>query len=70
MKNENGNEKLHQIKDEYIEYLQKQLDDNNKNMFKLETKSNEFQKRYKNLIEDNKLLNENLNERTSNYSRK
>lgn len=42
--NENGNEKLHQIKDEYIEYLQKQLDDNNKNMIKLETKSNEFQK--------------------------
>ena len=63
--NENGNEKLHQIKDEYIEYLQKQLDDNNKNMIKLETKSNEFQKRYKNLIEDNKLLNETLNERTS-----
>ena len=65
IENENGNEKLHQIKDEYIEYLQKQLDDNNKNMIKLETKSNEFQKRYKNLIEDNKLLNETLNERTS-----
>ena len=63
--NENGNEKLHQIKDEYIEYLQKQLDENNKKLIKLETKSNEFQKRYKNLIEDNKLLNETLNERTS-----
>ena len=63
--NENGNEKLHQIKDEYIEYLQKQLDENNKKLIKLETKSNEFQKRYKSLIEDNKLLNETLNERTS-----
>ena len=63
--NENGNEKLHQIKDEYIDYLQKQLDENNKKLIKLETKNNEFQKRYKNLIEDNKLLNETLNERTS-----
>ena len=63
--NENGNEKLHKIKDEYIEYLQKQLDENNKKLIKLETKTNEFQKRYKNLIEDNKLLNETLNERTS-----
>ena len=63
--NENGNEKLHQIKDEYIEYLQRQLDENNKKIIKFETKSNEFQKRYKNLVEDNKLLNETLNERTS-----
>ena len=63
--NESGSERLHQIKDEYIEYLQKQLDDNNKNMIKYETKINEFSRRYKNLIEDNKLLNETLNERTS-----
>ena len=28
--NENGNEKLHKVKDEYIEYLQRQLDENNK----------------------------------------
>ncbi len=63
--NENGNEKLHQIKDEYIDYLQRQLDENNKKIIKFETKSNEFQKRYKNLVEDNKLLNETLNERTS-----
>ena len=63
--NESGSEKLHQIKDEYIEYLQKQLDENNKNMIKYETKINEFSRRYKNLIEDNKLLNESLNERTS-----
>ena len=59
------NEKLHQIKDKYFQKLQKQLDNKNKNMINLETKSNEFQKRYKNLIEDNKLLNETLNERTS-----
>ena len=62
---ESGSGRLHQIKDEYIEYLQKQLDDNNKNLIKYETKINEFSKRYKNLIEDNKLLNETLNERTS-----
>ena len=60
-----GSEKLHQIKDEYINYLQKQIDENNKNLIKYETRTNEFSKRYKNLIEDNKLLNETLNERTS-----
>ena len=63
--NESGTERLHQIKDNYIEYLQKQLDENNKNLIKYEKKINEFSKRYKNLIEDNKLLNETLNERTS-----
>ena len=63
--NESGSERLHQIKDNYIEYLQKQLDKNNKNLIKYEKKINEFSKRYKNLIEDNKLLNETLNERTS-----
>ena len=47
-----GSEKLHQIKDEYINYLQKQIDENNKNLIKYETRTNEFSKRYKNLIED------------------
>ena len=63
--NESGSERLHQIKDNYINYLQKQLDDNNKCLIKYEKKINEISKRYKNLIEDNKLLNETLNERTS-----
>ena len=33
--NQNGNEKLHRVKDEYIEYLQRQLDENNKNVDKV-----------------------------------
>ena len=61
--NENGNEKLHRVKDEYIEYLQRQLDENNKNVIRLESKLNELQKRFKNLIDDNRILNDALNEK-------
>ena len=61
--NENGNEKLHRVKDEYIEYLQRQLDENNKNVIRLESKLNELQKRFKNLIDDNRILSDALNER-------
>ena len=61
---ENGNEKLHKVKDEYIDYLQRQLDENNKNVVKLESKLTELQKKYKDLIDDNRILSENLNERT------
>ena len=61
--NDAGNEKLHKVKDEYIEYLQRQLDENNKNVISLESKLNELQKKFKNLIDDNRILNETLNER-------
>jgi hypothetical protein len=60
-----GNEKLHRVKDEYIEYLQRQLEENNNNVIRLESKLNELQKRFKNLIDDNRLLNDTLNERNS-----
>ena len=63
--NENGNEKLHKVKDEYIDYLQRQLEENNKNVVKLESKLTDLQKKYKNLIDDNRVLSENLNEMTS-----
>jgi len=63
--NDNGNEKLHRVKDEYIEYLQRQLEENNKNVIRLESKLNDLQKRFKNLIDDNRLLNDTLNERNS-----
>ena len=62
--NETGNEKLHKVKDEYIEYLQRQLEENNKNVVTLESKLTELQKKFKNLIDDNRILSENLNERT------
>ena len=62
---ENGEEKLHKVKDEYIEYLQRQLEENNKNSVKLESKLTEIQKKFKNLIDDNRILSENLNERTA-----
>ena len=60
---QSGNEKLHRVKDEYIEYLQRQLDENNKNVIRLESKLNELQKKFKILIDDNRLLNEALTEK-------
>jgi chromosome segregation ATPase len=53
------------VKDEYIEYLQRQIDENNQNVMRLESKLNELQKRYKNLIDDNRILNDTLNERNN-----
>ena len=61
----NGNERWQKVKDEYIEYLQKQLEENNKNVLRLESKLNDLQRRFKNLIDDNRLLNDTLNERNS-----
>ena len=63
--NLNGNEKLHRVKDEYIEYLQRQLDENNKNVIRLESKLNELQKKFKNLLDDNRNLSETLNDKSS-----
>ena len=62
--NDNGNDKLHKVKDEYIEYLQRQLDENNKNVIRLESKMNELQKKFKNLLDDNRILNEALNDKS------
>ena len=61
--NDAGNEKLHKVKDEYIEYLQRQLSENNKNVISLESKLNELQKKFKSLIDDNRILNETLNDK-------
>ena len=63
--NQSGNEKLHRVKDEYIEYLQRQLDENNKNVIRLESKLNELQKKFKNLLDDNRILSETLNDKSS-----
>ena len=63
--NVNCNEKLHRVKDEYIEYLQRQLEENNKNVIRLESKLNELQKKFKNLIDDNRILNDTLNEKSN-----
>ena len=60
---QNGNDRLHRVKDEYIEYLQRQLEENNKNVIMLEMKLNELQKKFKNLIDDNRLLHEALTEK-------
>ena len=46
-KNNNENEKLLQVKDEYIDYLQKQLDENNKNTINLESKLMNYKKNFK-----------------------
>jgi len=63
--NNNGNDRFDKVKNEYIEYLQNQLEENNKNTLRLESKLNDLQRRFKNLIDDNRLLNDTLNERNS-----
>ena len=65
MHDNSGNERFDKVKDEYIEYLQNQLEENNKNVIRLESKLNDLQRRFKNLIDDNRLLNDTLNERNS-----
>ena len=45
--------------------LQRQLEENNKNVIKLESKLTELQKKFKNLIDDNRILTENLTEQTT-----
>ena len=44
--------------------MQLQLEENNKNVVKLESKLTELQKKFKNLIDDNRILSENLSEST------
>ena len=50
--NDNVNEKLIKVKDEYIEYLQSQLNEYNTNAIKLESKLRDLQKKYKNLLNE------------------
>jgi len=61
--------KMNQIRDDYIDFLQKQFEDNSKNNPKLDSNNKEFLKKFNDLIQDNRLLNKTLNERTNNLSK-
>ena len=62
--------KINNVRDDYIDFLQKQFEDNLKNNPKLDTNNNkEFLKKFNDLIQDNRLLNKTLNERTNNLSK-
>ena len=55
--------KINQIKDEYIDFLQKEFEDNTKNNAKLDLNHKELLKRCDDLIHDNKVLSTTLNDR-------
>ena len=55
--------KINQIKDDYIDFLQKHFEDSTKNNAKNDTNNKELQKKINDLIQDNRLLNKALNER-------
>ena len=57
--------RINKIKDEYIDFLQKQYEDNSKLNFSLDSNNKELLKKCDDLIQDNLLLNKTLNERTN-----
>ena len=57
--------KINKIKDDYIDFLQRQFEDNTKNNVKLDSNNKELLKKCNDLIHDNRLLNRALTERTN-----
>ena len=57
--------KINRIKDEYIDFLQKQYEDNNKINFSLDSNNKDLLKKCNDLIQDNILLNKIASERTN-----
>ena len=57
--------RINRIKDEYIDFLQKQYEDNNKINFSLDSNNKELLKKCNDLIQDNLLLNKTVSERTT-----
>ena len=57
--------KINKLKDEYIDFLQKQFHDKSNNNARLDINNKELLKKCDKLIIDNRLLNETLNDRTS-----
>ena len=68
LKSKNSN-KLNMIKDDYINFLQKQFEDNTINNVKLDSNNKELLKKCDNLIHDNQLLNKTLKERNNELSK-
>ena len=57
--------KINKIKDDYIDFLQKEFEDNTKKSVKLDSNNKELLKRCDDLIHDNKILTTSLNDRTN-----
>ena len=57
--------KINKLKDEYIDFLQKEYEDKSKNNFKLDLSNKELLKKCNELILDNRILNEALNDKSS-----
>ena len=57
--------KINKIKDDYIDFLQKEFEDNTKKSVKLDSNNKELLKRCDDLIHDNRILSNTLNDRTS-----
>jgi len=57
--------KINKIKDDYIDFLQKEFEDHTKNNAKLDLNNKELLKKCDDLVRDNRLLNNTLNERTN-----
>ena len=57
--------KINKIKDDYIDFLQKEFEDNTKKSVKLDSNNKELLKKCDDLIHDNRILSNALNDRTS-----
>ena len=57
--------KINKIKDDYIDFLQKEFEDNTLKSVKLDTNNKELLKKCDDLMNDNRILTNTLNERTS-----
>ena len=57
--------KINKIKDDYIDFLQKEFEDNTKKSVKLDSNNKELLKKCDDLIHDNKILTNSLNDRTN-----
>ena len=57
--------KINKIKDDYIDFLQKEFEDNTKKSVKLDSNNKELLKKCDDLIHDNRILSNTLKERTT-----
>jgi hypothetical protein len=57
--------KINKLKDDYIDYLQKEFEDKSKNNAQLDTSNKELLKKCNELILNNRLLNESINDKNN-----
>ena len=61
--------KINKLKDDYIDYLQKEFEDKSKNNAQLDTSNKELLKKCNELILNNRLLNESINDKNNEYNK-